>query len=657
MPMFQVFTCLTTEHDWRLVILAGLVCFIASLTGIILFKRAQTTVGRARLFWVLGAGTSAGCGIWATHFVAMLAYEPGVSIAFNIALTALSLGAAISVTGLGFGIAVYGPSRLRAPIGGAVIGAGVASMHYLGMAALEMPGYITWSLSLVASSIALGMVFGMGAMMIAEQRERIQWLIVAALVLTLAIVSHHFTAMGAVQIVPDPTRAFSGLSVSPISLAVAIASVTIGILGVCLIGAFADRTAKEKLSLLNDALDHMSQGLVMFDKNDRVVLWNQRYVEVYALQGRALLGCTLEDLLQHRIEVGTLDENPIEFARRAHAAARSGKTFSHVFELPNGRKVAVSNIPRPSGGWVSTHDDVTEQETVARERLAIQNEQQRRALIDSAIAEFRPQAANLLDSVKESVGAMRATAQTLLGNSRQTSERAVGAVNAFNEASANVNAVAAAANELSASIAEISNQLVHTTDVVKFAATAAEATDGEIAGLSAGAEKIGEVVGLIRKIAAQTNLLALNATIEAARAGEAGRGFSVVASEVKSLAVQTAKATEDIAKHILGVQYSTSSAVATIQKIAKRMQEINECTNSVASSVTQQSTATGEITRNVASAAEGTSLVSSVLSEVADATAEAQGSAEIVLNASESVEKSVQILQSQVDRFLAKVAA
>ncbi len=426
---------------------------------------------------------------------------------------------------------------------------------------------------------------------------------------------------------------------------------------VSFIGLIIDRAAKEKLSLLNDALDHMSQGLAMFDDNGRLVLWNQRYAEMYGLQGRIRLGFNLTELLQQRVEAGTLDEDPIEYARRAEAAARSGSEFKHLFVLPNGRTVAGSNTSRPGGGWVSTHEDVTDQEMVKRERAAIEHDQQRRSAIDSAIAEFRPQAAGLLDGVKQSVSAMRSTAHTLLTNSQHTSTRAVGAVGAFDEASSNVNAAASATTELSASIAEIGNQLAHTTQVVSVAAAEAETTDGEIAGLSANAEKIGKVVGLIREIAAQTNLLALNATIEAARAGEAGRGFSVVASEVKSLAVQTAAATEDIAGHILGVQNSTSAAVVTVQKIAKRMQEINQCTNAVAASITQQSAATGEISRNVASAAEGTSLVSSVLNEVAGATTKAQESAEIVLGASVSVEAALGNLQSQVERFLAKVSA
>ncbi len=654
--MFQVYSCLTTQHDLRLVALAGIVCLLASITGMTLFSRARATGGRTRLTWVLGSGAATGCGIWATHFIAMLAYEPIVPIAYNIALTVLSLVAAVAITGAGFAIGTYSSGATRAPLGGIVVGLGVGVMHYTGMYALEMPGYIVWSIGLVTASLVFGMGFGMAALMTAMRPGR-RMLFAAAALLTLGIVLLHFTAMGAVQIVPDPTRAFAGLSVSPRSLAVAIAGVCVGILGICLIGAFADRTAQEKLLLLHDALDTMSQGLVMFDRDGRLVLWNRRYAEIYGLEGRISTGCTLKDLMVARYEAGTLREDPVDYARRAEAATRSGQTFRHIFDLPNGRKIAGANIPRPSGGWVSTHEDITERETVERERATIESEQHRRAAIDSAIVEFRRQASDLFGSVKESVGAMRATASTLLSKSRHTSQRADGAVSAFEEASTNVNAVATSANELSASIAEISVQLAQTTEIVRVAAVEAEATDGEIAGLSAGAEKIGEVVSLIRNIAAQTNLLALNATIEAARAGEAGRGFAVVASEVKTLAVQTGKATEDIAKHIHEVQNSTQVAIDTIRRITGRMKEINKYAEAAATSVSQQSAATSEISQNVVSAAEGTDVVSSVLGEVAGATNEAQGSAEIVLRASESAEQAVAKLQSQVEQFLAKVAA
>jgi methyl-accepting chemotaxis protein len=178
-----------------------------------------------------------------------------------------------------------------------------------------------------------------------------------------------------------------------------------------------------------------------------------------------------------------------------------------------------------------------------------------------------------------------------------------------------------------------------------------------IAALAQAAQKIGDVIKLIRTIAGQTNLLAINATIEAARAGEAGKGFAVVAAEVKSLAVQTAKATEDIAQLIMAVQGATSGAVAAIGRIATRMREIDSCATAVSSAVEEQNAATAEISQNVAGAADGAKLVVSVLSEVAGAATDTRHSAQSVLEASQAVEAAASELRREVEGFLASVAA
>ena len=416
------------------------------------------------------------------------------------------------------------------------------------------------------------------------------------------------------------------------------------------------RRESERARLIS-AIDNMSQGLNVFDAQTRIILLNRRYLEMYSLSPDVVKpGCTLRRLIQHRKDTGLLVDDVDAYCKRIVDSMKGGTSAPHYVQASDGRIVLAQNHPLPGGGWVSTHEDVTEQRRAEEERAAVADQEKRRGVVDGAIASFRPLAERLLGGVSECATAMRTTANTLFGSSDDTSKRAESAVQAFHEASANVESAAVAAEELSRSIAEISRQLDHTGNIVGAATGEARATDDEIAGLAAGAQKIGDVVMLIRNIAGQTNLLALNATIEAARAGEAGRGFAVVAQEVKSLAVQTAKATEEIANHILGVQESTTTAVGAIRHIAARMQEINQFTAAVAAAVEEQNSATGEISHSVASAAQGTGHVVKVLDEVTDAATETRGSAQVVRDASETVESAVVNLRLEVEDFLAKVA-
>ena len=408
---------------------------------------------------------------------------------------------------------------------------------------------------------------------------------------------------------------------------------------------------------LSAALNNMSQGLNMFDAQGRITLLNTRYLNMYGLSPDIVKpGCTLPELIQQRVDPGLLSCDVDAYCKRILDGVGKRESTPHYVQASDGRIVLAKNEPLPGGGWVSTHEDVTEQRRAEEERAAIRDHEKRRAAVEQAIAAFRPLVEQLLSRVSGSATAMRATADSLFGSSDQTSQRADSAVQAFNEASANVETAAVAAEELSQSISEISRQLTHTSDIVRLATEEATSTDSEIAGLAAGAKKIGDVVKLIRDIAGQTNLLALNATIEAARAGEAGRGFAVVAAEVKSLAVQTAKATEEIASHIQAVQQSTGGAVEAIRKIAGRMHEINQYTTAVAAAVEQQSSATSEISNNVASAAKGSGHVVEVLGEVVGAAGETRVSADVVRDASQTVENAVSNLRLEVEDFLAKVA-
>jgi methyl-accepting chemotaxis protein len=422
-------------------------------------------------------------------------------------------------------------------------------------------------------------------------------------------------------------------------------------------GAVAAWRMRIRIRHSTDALNYMSQGLCTFDDSARVVVYNRQFLRMYALSAKVVKpGCTLLELTKHRKDTGLFTGDPEQYCREILDGIAAGKSSKWFIVTSDGRTIHAVNEPMPQGGWVSTHEDITEQKLLQKQRDDMAGQQSRRGAVDAVVLAFRNKLEPLLKTFGDNAATMKSTAVDVSTASNQTSQRAEGAVEASGEASSGVNTAALATDELSNSIAEIARQIEQTHSVVRMAVDEAESTSGEMTTLAATAQKIGDIVKLIQDIAGQTNLLALNATIEAARAGESGRGFAVVASEVKSLAVQTAKATEAIGGQILAVQGSTASAVESIRRITQRMQEIQQYTSGVAASIEQQNAATGNISQSVAAAAHASQTVAKVLTDVAGAAMQTCVSARSVLDTSESVEIAVGDLRKQVKEFLAGVA-
>ncbi len=294
---------------------------------------------------------------------------------------------------------------------------------------------------------------------------------------------------------------------------------------------------------------------------------------------------------------------------------------------------------------------------IAQEDQRIASETERRNAVLALAERFESGVGGVVNAVGAASTELRSTAENMARTAEEATQQTATVAEASEEASANAQAVAAAIEELNASISEIAQQVNESAQVAGHAARQANDTNNEVQGLAMAAQKIGDVVKLISEIAEQTNLLALNATIEAARAGEAGRGFAVVASEVKALASQTSKATDEISAQVGSIQSATRTSVEAIDGITRTISKVNEIASAIASAVEEQGAATREIAHNVSQAAKGTGEVSANIVGVRDAARETGVAADQVVSSAAELSLNGETLKAQVDAFLREVRA
>jgi len=292
-----------------------------------------------------------------------------------------------------------------------------------------------------------------------------------------------------------------------------------------------------------------------------------------------------------------------------------------------------------------------------RESEQYQAKVKRRDTLETLNQRFQATAGELVSTFLAAAVQLKASAETMTQASGDTGQRAIAVKAASKQASQNLSEVAAATEELSASIAGIDRKLDRSAAISEMAVADAKRTDAAVAALITDADRVGEVVALIKNIAAQTNLLALNATIEAARAGAAGRGFAVVANEVKTLAAQTAKATEEVDARVSQIQATIRNSVTALQGIVNTITQMQAIAVETAASVQEQTVATQEISRAAQLVSSSTHEVTQTIVGIEEASDKTQNVASQVLEAAGALARQADKLANEVSQFIDGVQA
>jgi len=301
--MLTVYNCIVNEHDLRLVALAALICAISCFSAVNLLRHVEQSTSRNRHAWLLIAAASTGFGIWATHFIAMIAFTPGIPNAYNAELSVASLAVSVLLTAVGMWVATVRGGVDHYLVGGAVLGIGIAAMHYTGMAAFEVEGRIVWNKLLVAASLASGTTLAALSLLVVLRRPSTLATVAGAVLLTLAICTLHFIAMAAVSIYPDSSIEISKFTIAPMSQAFAAAAASLVILVLSAAALWIDlrfRRHRVEAERMHGLANAAVEGLIVCD-GSRIVSANDSIAALSGIAATALNTMTLGDLFGERI--------------------------------------------------------------------------------------------------------------------------------------------------------------------------------------------------------------------------------------------------------------------------------------------------------------------------------------------------------------------